>query len=52
MEKLKIKEAAKYADKSDSWIRKKILNDELRAEKRLLNTVKGGSPLKKLLMIY
>ena len=33
MEKLKIKEAAKYADKSDSWIRKKILNDELRAEK-------------------
>ena len=33
MEKLKIKEAAEYADKSDSWIRKKILNDELRAEK-------------------
>jgi uncharacterized coiled-coil protein SlyX len=33
MEKLKIKEAAKYADKSDSWIRKKILNEQLAAEK-------------------
>jgi tRNA uridine 5-carbamoylmethylation protein Kti12 len=33
MEKLKIKEAAEYADKSDSWIRKKILNGQLAAEK-------------------
>jgi len=33
MEKLKLKEAAKYADKSTSWIRKKILNGQLAAEK-------------------
>ena len=33
MDKLKIKEAAKYADKSKSWIRKKILNGQLAAEK-------------------
>ncbi|MFN2363168.1 MAG: hypothetical protein ABR596_02630 [Halarsenatibacteraceae bacterium] len=28
-----IKEAAEYADKSESWIRKKILSGELKAEK-------------------
>ena len=31
---LTIKEAAKYADKSESWIRKKILSGELEAEKK------------------
>ena len=29
-----IKEAAEYADKSESWIRKKILDKELAAEKQ------------------
>lgn len=31
---LTIKEAAEYADKSESWIRKKILAEELEAEKK------------------
>ena len=31
---LTIKEAAEYADKSTSWIRKKILSGELEAEKK------------------
>lgn len=33
MEKLTIKEASEYYGKSDSWIRKKILAEELEAEK-------------------
>ena len=33
MEKLTIKEAAEYMGKSDSWMRKKILNGEIQAEK-------------------
>lgn len=32
---LTIKEAAEYADKSESWIRKKILTEELEAEKNI-----------------
>jgi chromosome segregation ATPase len=34
MEELTIKEAADYYGKSESWIRKKILSGELKAEKR------------------
>ena len=33
MEKLTIKEAAEYIGKSTSWLRKKILNNEIHAEK-------------------
>lgn len=33
VDKLTIKEAAEYMGKSDSWLRKKILNGEIQAEK-------------------
>lgn len=47
MKEFTIKETAEYINKSESWIRKKILSNELEAEKEVIEVVEKEKSVSK-----